>query len=227
MKRLSMTIIRTQHLSMEYLPGQKILKDVSLEIPEGSFHFLTGPSGVGKSTLLNILALTIQPTEGKLSLYDTEVTRQSRENLPVLRRKIGTVFQDFQLLEHLSVAENVALPLKVAGEKRKEITARVKEMLEWIGLDGYEDVRPRLLSGGQKQRVAIARAVISDPQLILADEPSGNLDRLLSKRLMYLFESLHKMGRTVIFATHDDYLVGEFKQYPVLEIQDGFVKQIR
>ena len=224
---VTMAMIRAQHLSMEYLPGQKILKDVSVEINEGSFHFLTGPSGAGKSTLLNLLALSIQPTEGKLSLFDTEITRQPREGLPELRRKVGTVFQDFQLLEHLSVAENVALPLKVAGEKRKEIAARVKQMLEWIGLDGYEDVKPRLLSGGQKQRVAIARAVISNPPLILADEPSGNLDRVLSKRLMYLFESLHKMGRTVIFATHDDYLVGEFKHYPVLEIQDGFVKQVR
>jgi cell division transport system ATP-binding protein len=220
-------MIKTQHLSMGYLPGQKILKDVTLEIEDGSFHFLTGASGAGKSTLLNLLALAMQPTEGKLSMFGTEVTRTPREGLPDLRRKIGTVFQDFQLLEHLTVAENVALPLKVAGEKKKEIAVRVKEMLEWIGLDGFEDSRPRLLSGGQKQRVAIARAVISNPPLILADEPSGNLDRVLSKRLMYLFQSLHKMGRTVIFATHDDYLVGEFKEYPVLEIQDGFVKQIR
>ncbi|OYW13747.1 MAG: cell division ATP-binding protein FtsE, partial [Rhodospirillales bacterium 12-54-5] len=153
----------------------------------------------------------------------TEVTR---EELPLVRRKIGTVFQDYQLLNHLSVAENVALPLKIIGERPSDITEKVKELLEWIGLAEFADTRPPLISGGQKQRVAIARAVINKPLLILADEPTGNLDHDLSMKLMYLFRSLNKVGTTIVFATHDDLLMQSF-QYPTLYLRDGQLTRTR
>lgn len=218
-------MITCYNLSYEYLPGKPILQDVSLRIQEGAFYFLTGASGAGKSSLLNVLSLATRPTSGRLMFFGEDVTQMNHDELPHLRRRVGTVFQDFQLLEHLTVAENIALPLKIAGEERSVIRARIAEILDWIGLSGTENTRPRFLSGGQKQRVAIARAVINNPPLLLADEPSGNLDPNLSKRLMYLFESLNKMGTTVVFATHDEHLVKAFR-YPVLNLKNGRLTEL-
>ncbi len=218
-------MITCYNLSLEYTPGQRVLRDVSLKIPRGSFHFLTGASGAGKSSLLNVLSLAIRPSKGRLKLFGEDVTELPRRDLIPLRRKIGTVFQDFQLLDHLTVSQNIGLPLKMIGEDEAEISSRVTEMLEWIGLSKYKDVRPALLSGGEKQRVAIARAVINNPPLLIADEPSGNLDPRLSKRFMYLFESLNKMGTTVIFATHDEGLLKSF-DYPTLSLHDGTVDAV-
>ncbi len=161
-----------------------------------------------------------------MHLFGQDVTRLSRQDLPPVRRKIGTVFQDYQLLNHLTVAQNVGLPLKILGEHRDEISEKVEELLEWIGLDGFADVRPSLLSGGQKQRVAIARAVINKPLLILADEPTGNLDHDLSMKLMHLFRSLNKVGTTIVFATHDASLMEAF-DYPVLYLREGQLHRSR
>lgn len=203
-----------------------MLRQLSLHLEPGSFTFIAGASGAGKSSLLSILALSQSPTSGSLHLFGEDVTDLTREALPNYRRKIGTVFQDFQLLNHLTVAENVALPLKIIGEDKDEIDDKVSELLAWIGLDAFADVRPSLLSGGQKQRVAIARAVINKPLLILADEPTGNLDHDLSMRLMHLFRSLNKVGTTIVFATHDESLMASF-EYPVLYLRDGQLQRSR
>ena len=217
-------MIRCQQIGLEYVTGKPVLRQLSLHLEPGSFTFIAGASGAGKSSLLSMLALSQKPTSGTLELFGEDVTDLTRESLPLMRRKIGTVFQDFQLLNHLTVAQNVALPLKISGEPAEEIEEKVTELLAWIGLDGYADIRPPLLSGGQKQRVAIARAVINKPLLILADEPTGNLDHDLSMKLMYLFTSLNKIGTTIVFATHDESLMASF-DYPVLYLRDGHLQR--
>ncbi len=217
-------MIRCQQIGLEYVTGKPVLRQLSLHLEPGSFTFIAGASGAGKSSLLSMLALSQKPTSGTLELFGEDVTELTRESLPLMRRKIGTVFQDFQLLNHLTVAQNVALPLKISGEPAEEIEEKVTELLAWIGLDGYADIRPPLLSGGQKQRVAIARAVINKPLLILADEPTGNLDHELSMKLMYLFTSLNKIGTTIVFATHDESLMASF-DYPVLYLRDGHLQR--
>lgn len=216
-------MIVLDRIAMGYLPGQEILKDVSLTLEPGSFHFLTGPSGAGKSTLLSLLSLQRRAKRGHVRMFGQDVTRLPRDQMPRLRRRIGLVLQDYRLLDHLTVAENVALPLKVAGEPEKHIDAKVRELLEWVGLPDHHDVRPATLSGGQKQRAAIARAVITKPDLLLADEPTGNLDGELSLRFMYLFEALNKGGTTVLVASHDDHLISQF-DYPALRLRDGKIK---
>ncbi|MDE3037885.1 MAG: ATP-binding cassette domain-containing protein [Pseudomonadota bacterium] len=213
-------MITFEHVAMEYLPGREILKDVSLELKRGSFHFVTGASGTGKSTLLSLLSLQQRALRGHIHMFGEEVTHLPREKLPRLRRRVGVVLQDYRLLEHLTVAENVGLPLKVAGEPKEKTRAKVLELLGWIGLSGCGDVRPATLSGGQKQRAAIARAVIAKPDLLLADEPTGNLDSELALRFMYLFEALNRDGATVVIATHDEHLISLFK-YPVLRLKEG------
>jgi len=217
-------MIRCQQIGLEYVTGKPVLRNLSLHLEPGSFTFIAGASGAGKSSLLSMLALSQKPTSGTLELFGEDVTELTRESLPLMRRKIGTVFQDYQLLNHLTVAQNVGLPLKISGEPAEEIEEKVTELLAWIGLDGYADIRPPLLSGGQKQRVAIARAVINKPLLILADEPTGNLDHELSMKLMYLFTSLNKIGTTIIFATHDESLMASF-DYPVLYLRDGHLQR--
>jgi len=219
-------MIRCNQIGLEYVAGKPVLKQLSLHLEPGSFTFIAGASGAGKSSLLSLLALSLSPTSGALHLFGEDVTDLTRDDLPEYRRKIGTVFQDFQLLNHLSVAENVALPLKIIGESREDIDEKVSELLAWIGLDGFADVKPSQLSGGQKQRVAIARAVINKPLLILADEPTGNLDHELSMKLMHLFRSLNKVGTTIVFATHDESLMASF-DYPVLYLRDGQLQRTR
>jgi cell division transport system ATP-binding protein len=219
-------MIRCQNMSFEYVEGKPVLRNMNLHLEPGSFTFIAGASGAGKSSLLSLLSLSLKPTDGALFLFGQDVTDVTRDELPFARRKIGTVFQDYQLLNHLTVAENVALPLKIIGESPDEIIEKVTELLNWIGLEGYADTRPSLLSGGQKQRVAIARAVINKPLLILADEPTGNLDHELSMKLMYLFRSLNKVGTTIVFATHDDSLMQAF-QYPTLYLRDGQLTRTR
>ncbi len=213
-------MIAFEHVAMEYVPGAPILKDVSLELRPGSFHFLAGPSGAGKSTLLSLLWLQRRATHGHIHMFGEEVTYLPREELPRLRRRIGIVLQDYRLLEHLTIAQNVALPLKVAGELQHDIDNKVRELLEWIGLSEYHDAKPATLSGGQKQRAAIARAVVTKPDLLLADEPTGNLDSELALKFMYLFEALNETGTTVLIATHDEQLISLF-EYPALRLKDG------
>jgi cell division transport system ATP-binding protein len=216
-------MITLEHVALEYTSGHPVLKDVTFNLAPGSFHFLTGASGAGKSTLLSLLSLRQRATSGNLFMFGKDVTFMDRELLPALRRRIGVVHQDYGLLEHLTVAENVALTLKVSGEKPSEIEGKVRELLEWVELKDHYDSPPSTLSGGQKQRVAIARAVIGKPDIILADEPTGNLDSELAVKFMYLFEALNHGGTTILFATHDDSLISKFS-YPVLKLRHGKVQ---
>ncbi len=197
-------MIRFENVGMRYGTGPEVLRDVNLNLEPGSFHFLTGPSGAGKSTLLRLIYLADRPTRGLITLFDQDISRLKRKALAPLRRKIGVVFQDFRLLDHLSAFDNVALPLRVAGMAEAKIRQNVTELLEWVGLADKLNARPPTLSGGQQQRIAIARAVITRPQLLLADEPTGNVDDEMALRLLRLFEELNKLGTTMVFATHNE-----------------------
>ena len=213
-------MVRFQNVGMRYGLGPEILHDVSFELEPGSFHFLTGPSGAGKSTLLKLIYLASRPSHGLITLFGRDIALAERDELPALRRRIGVVFQEFRLLDHLSVMDNVALPLRVAGVKESDIRDNVAELLDWVGLSDHLQSRPATLSGGQKQRVAIARAVINRPRLLLADEPTGNVDDRIGKRLLYLLEELNKLGTTIIIATHNEALVARF-DHPEMHLSDG------
>ncbi|HUC19376.1 MAG TPA: cell division ATP-binding protein FtsE [Acetobacteraceae bacterium] len=204
-------MIRFEHVGLSYpVPGRppaSVLHDLSFTVPEGGFRWLLGPSGAGKTSLLRLMYLAARPSEGRLSLLGTEIARAGRRALPGLRRRIGVVFQDFRLLPHLSAFDNVALPLRIAGRPEGQIRADVAEMLRWVGLAGKLESLPETLSGGEQQRVAIARAVISRPRLLLADEPTGNLDEAQAERLMRLLHELVRLGTTIVVATHNEALV--------------------
>ena len=215
-------LITLEHVALEYTPDSPVLKDISFNLAPGSFHFLTGASGAGKSTLLSLLSLRLRASRGNLFMFGEDLTYLDRGKLPEYRRRIGIVQQDYGLLEHLTVAENVALPLKIAGERMVDMEPKVRELLEWVELGDYYHEKPSTLSGGQKQRVAIARAVISKPDILLADEPTGNLDSDLAIKFMYLFEALNQWGTTILFATHDQTLISKFN-YPVLKLRHGKV----
>ncbi|MGA3402227.1 MAG: ATP-binding cassette domain-containing protein [Acetobacteraceae bacterium] len=187
--------------------GPEVLHDLSFNLPGGAFRWLLGPSGAGKTSVLRLMYLDIRPSRGRLNVLDTDIGTAARGVLPRLRRRIGVVFQDFRLLSHLSAFDNVALPLRIAGRPEGQIRADVTEMLRWVGLARKHEVRPPELSGGEQQRVAIARSVIGRPSLLLADEPTGNLDDVQAERLMQLFKELNRLGTTVVVATHNDALV--------------------
>ena len=197
---------RLSGVSFGYEDGPRVLRDVNLILPSGSFHFLTGPSGAGKSTLLKLLTLARRPTAGRVELFGEDASAPPRSALPAFRARIGVVFQDFRLLDHLSAFDNVALPLRLAGTKRTAWAADVEEMLDWVGLGDRMEDRPPTLSGGEKQRLAIARAVVTRPELILADEPTGSVDAAMGERLLGLFQSLNRLGTTVLIASHDETL---------------------
>lgn len=213
-------MIRFQNVGMRYGVGPEVLHDVNVALAPGSFHFLVGPSGAGKSSLLRLMYLAHRPSRGLITLFDTDIATAPREQLADLRRKIGVVFQDFRLLDHLSVLDNVALPLRVADMPERQVRDYAEELLAWVGLADHMQARPATLSGGQKQRVAIARAVIRRPRLLLADEPTGNVDDKIALRLLYLFEELNKLGTTIVIATHNESLIARFG-HPQLHLEDG------
>ncbi len=214
------SIVSLQNVGLRYGTGREVLRDINLELAAGSFQFLTGPSGAGKTSLLRLLFLTKQPTRGLISMFGRDIATLPHQALPELRRKIGVVFQDFRLLDHLTTFENIALPLRVAGKKPKAYRDNVLELLDWVGLADYADAYPPVLSGGEKQRAAIARAVITQPDLLLADEPTGNVDPAIARRLLRLFGELNKFGTTIVIATHDTNLIASAKG-PVLVLVDG------
>jgi cell division transport system ATP-binding protein len=204
-------MVRMEGVGLQYdrpgRPGTEALRDLTFVVEEGGFRWLMGPSGAGKSSLLRLLYLAVRPTRGRLSVFGTDVGRAPRGALPVLRRRIGMVFQDFRLLPHLSAFDNVALPLRIAGAAEGRVRADVAEMLRWVGLARQMEARPAELSGGEQQRVAIARAVVGRPNLLLADEPTGNLDDVQAERLMVLLKEMNRLGATVIVASHNESLV--------------------
>ena len=213
-------IVRFENIGLRYGLGREVLQDVSFALAPGSFHFLVGESGAGKSSLLKLIYLALRPTRGSISLFGHEIASTPRDDLSALRRQIGVVFQEFKLLNHLSAFDNVALPMRVARAKRKDVDRHVTELLAWVGLKDHMQARPPTLSGGQQQRVAIARAVISRPSLLLADEPTGNIDDQMGLRLIHLFEELNRLGTSVIIATHSQQLV-ERLGYSQLQLVDG------
>jgi cell division transport system ATP-binding protein len=181
----------------------EVLRDLTFSVGPRSFQFLTGPSGAGKTTLLRLILLSVKPTRGLISLFGEEVDGLRGEALTRLRRRMGVVFQDFRLLDHLTTYENVALPLRVQGRDENSYRAEILELLRWVGLGERMHVLPPVLSGGEKQRAAIARALIVRPELLLADEPTGNVDPSLARRLLRLFVELNRLGTAVVIATHD------------------------
>ena len=213
-------IVRFESVGMRYRLGVEVLHDISFSLAAGSFHFLTGPSGAGKSSLMRLMYLAYRPSRGSISLFGRDVSTVPRAELAALRRRIGVVFQDFRLLDHLTALDNVALPLRIAGAKEGQIRDHVVELLRWVGLEEQSDAKPTTLSGGEQQRVAIARAVISRPQILLADEPTGNVDGEIAIRLMYLLEELNKIGTTVVVATHNEALLERFS-HPRIQIENG------
>ncbi len=197
-----------------------VIRDMSFDIPEGGFRWLTGPSGAGKTSLLKLMYLAEHPSRGKIELLGTNAARVSRREAAMLRRRIGVVYQDFRLLPHLSAYDNVALPMRLARKTEGQVRADVTELLRWVGLSGKLDRRPYELSGGEQQRIAIARAVVGRPKMLLADEPTGNLDEEQAERLMLLITGLNGMGTTVVVATHNLTLV-ERHPAPRLNLSAG------
>ena len=216
-------MIKLQNVGLKYGRGREVLQDVTFHVRPGSFHFLTGPSGAGKSSLLRMMFLSQQPTRGQVMLFSQDVSRADAARRAQLRRRIGIVFQDFRLLDHLTTWQNVALPLRVVGKREADYREDVTDLLQWVGLGDRIDDYPSVLSGGEKQRAAIARAVIGKPELLLADEPTGNVDPQMARRLLRLFIELNRLGTSVIIATHDHQLMRQFKA-PRLELHEGHVR---
>jgi cell division transport system ATP-binding protein len=203
-------VVRFENVGVRYGLGPEVLRDLSFSVEPHSFQFLTGPSGAGKTSLLRLLYLSLKPTRGLITMFGEDVATLSKEALADLRRRVGVVFQDFRLLDHMTTYENVALPLRVLGKEEASYREEVIELLRWVGLGERILALPPILSGGEKQRAAIARAVIARPQLLLADEPTGNVDPVLARRLLRLFVELHRSGTAVIIATHDIALMDLF-----------------
>ncbi|MCB8837235.1 cell division ATP-binding protein FtsE [Aurantimonas sp. VKM B-3413] len=196
-------MIRFENVGLRYDMGPEVLRDLSFEIRRQSFQFLTGPSGAGKTSLLRMLFLALKPTRGLITVLGRDVATLSRRDLPSIRRRIGVVFQDFRLLDHMTTYENVSLPLRVRGRDEASYRQDVVDLIKWVGLGERMNALPVVLSGGEKQRAAIARALIDQPDILLADEPTGNVDAPLARRLLRLFLELNRTGTAVVIATHD------------------------
>jgi cell division transport system ATP-binding protein len=213
-------VIRFDNVGLRYGAGPEILRDVTFHVLPGSFHFLTGPSGAGKTTLLRLLFMSLRATRGLIFIFGENVAELTTGQRAGLRRRIGIVFQDFRLLDHLTTWENVALPLRVMGKRESDYRDDVTDLLHWVGLGERMNAYPEILSGGEKQRAAIARAVIARPELLLADEPTGNVDPAIGNRLLRLFVELNRLGTSVIIATHD-YALMEQLDAPRLALNHG------
>ncbi len=219
-KRVGETIT-FDNVGLRYGTDREVLSDVSFTLYPGSFYFLTGASGAGKTSLLKLLYLAQRPSRGGISMFGTDVITLPRSRLPAFRRRLGVVFQDFRLIPHLSAFDNVALPLRVSGVREADLRKHVTDMLEWVGLAHRTDARPATLSGGEQQRVAIARAVIGRPDMLVADEPTGNVDPEMALKLLRLFEALNRLGTTVVVATHDVHLLKKVPESLIMRLDKG------
>jgi len=221
--RLLAALAEFDSVGLRYGTGAEVLRDIDFRLGGGAFYFLTGPSGAGKTSLLKLLYLAQRPTRGRIRLFGEELSDAPRDALPSFRRRIGVVFQDFRLIRHLSAFDNVALPLRIAGKREEEVEGPVREMLAWVGLADRSSARPPTLSGGEQQRVAIARAVINRPELLVADEPTGNVDAEMAARLLHLFTALNRLGTTVVVATHDVGLIGSTPGAQIVRLEGGTI----
>jgi cell division transport system ATP-binding protein len=219
-------MVRFENVGMRYGAGPEVLRDVTFVLEAGSFTFLTGLSGAGKTTLLKLISMVEPPSRGLITLFSHDLATAKRSALPALRRRIGVVFQDFRLINHLSAFDNVALPLRIAGRKESDYARDVEELLVWVGLGDRMTAIPTTLSGGEQQRVAIARAVVAKPDLLIADEPTGNVDPEIGARLIRLFAELNRLGTTVLIATHDRTLV-EGTRDREMRLVDGRLVELR
>jgi len=215
------SIVQFDNVGLRYGTEREVLSDVSFTLYPGSFYFLTGASGAGKTSLLRLLYLAQRTSRGIIRMFGTDVITVPRGRLPAFRRRIGVVFQDFRLVPHLSAFDNVALPLRVSGVPESEIRKPVSDMLDWVGLDQRSEARPATLSGGEQQRVAIARAVIARPEILVADEPTGNVDPDMALKLLRLFEALNRLGTTVVVATHDVHLLKKVPDSLIMRLDRG------
>lgn len=213
-------LVQFEQVSLTYASDQTVLTDINFALPQGGFYFLTGPSGAGKSSLLRLMCCAEKPSKGRVFLFGHDTTHAARTDLPAVRRQIGMVFQDFKLIPHLTALENAALPLRLTGTDEAYIERHTRELLAWVGLGARLHAYPAELSGGEQQRVAIARAVVNKPKMLLADEPTGNVDDETAIKLFHLFDELHKMGTAVILATHQHSLVERFNK-PALRLKNG------
>ncbi len=220
-----MPVVDFHRVFLKYDDGPEVLKNIQFSLERGSFHFVTGDSGAGKTSLLSLMYLDQRPTAGRIQLFGQDLSEVKRRKMPLLRRKIGVVFQDFRLLDYLSTFDNVALPLRIIGMREAEIKKRVVELLAWVGLEKCIDQSPVTLSGGEKQRIAIARAVINQPDLLLADEPTGNVDDAMAGRILRLFMELNRQGTTLLIATHNQALIRQFGM-PQLHLAQGHLELI-
>ncbi|WP_084420713.1 cell division ATP-binding protein FtsE [Henriciella litoralis] len=221
----NMPAVELSGVSLRYDTSDAVLSDINFRLRPGTFSFLTGASGAGKSSLLKLLYLAHAPTSGGIRLFGQQTSTLSRKQLSALRRRIGVVFQDFRLLDHLTAFENVALPLRVLGQKEPEYAAEVTDLIRWVGLGARLHALPQAMSGGEQQRLAIARALINKPDLLIADEPTGNVDPEMARRIFRLFIELNRrLGTTIIIATHDMHIIREFNA-PVYKLQDGLLFQ--
>jgi cell division transport system ATP-binding protein len=217
-------IVRFDAVSMRYGQGPEVLTSLDFTLAPGSFHFVTGSSGAGKTSLLRLIALAARPSDGRIALFGRDVGRMPAASRPALRRRIGVVFQDLLLLDHLSAFDNAALPLRISGRRASEYRGDVAELLAWVGLGARMDSMPQTLAGGEKQRLAIARAVVNRPEILLADEPTANVDHEMALRIFRLFVELNRLGATVLIATHDQDLVARSGR-PVLHLDEGRLTQ--
>ncbi len=214
-------IVQFDNVGLRYGADREVLSDISFTLYPGNFYFLTGASGAGKTSMLRLLYLAQRPSRGAIRMFGTDAITMPRERLPLLRRRLGVVFQDFRLVEHLSAFDNVALPLRVAGVAERELARPVADMLEWVGLTDRMHAVPAQLSGGEQQRVAIARAVIARPDMLVADEPTGNVDPDMAVKLLRLFEALNRLGTTVVVATHDVHLLKKVPDSLIMRLDKG------
>ncbi len=219
-------VLSAKNCNLSYDNSKFILKNINFELPVGGFRFLTGQSGAGKSSLINLMNLSLMPSSGQLMVFDKQTNQMNAEQRALTRQNMGIVFQDFRLLNHLSVYENVALPLRLRGRDEDFIKNMVNELIDWMGLKDKILDKPLSLSGGEQQRVALARAVVANPRLILADEPTGHVEAEMAYRIMFLLESLNKQGTAVIFTTHNQDLLLKYP-YPEWRLKDGYLAELR